>query len=234
MSIAVIYRRVSTGDQELSLEVQERKLAAYAVLHNFTVGGEFSDEAVSGGKPFNERQGGAAVLGYIQQCKSTARPVQHLIVSKIDRLARNAADLLSVVDQLQNEGVTIHFTDMGGDSFSTGGPLGRLFITMIGAFAEFELSIIRERTATAMAHKRSLGEFTGGTAPFGFDVADGKLKPNHAEQAIILQMADRKKGGATYNAIARWLNDNSIPTKKGLVGRWQTGNVKGVLESKLR
>lgn len=234
MSLAVLYRRVSTGDQDLSFDAQAQKLRGYAIAHEMRIAAEFADEAVSGGRPLGERPGGAQLIAYLERCRASPAPIRHLVVSKIDRLARSAADLLYIVDFLEKHGVTVHFADMGGDSFSTGGALGRLFITLVGAFAEFELSTIRERTATAMAHKRSLGEFTGGTAPFGFNVIEGKLLPNLEELAVIERMKDLRASGARYSTIARWLNDNGIPTKRGLLGRWQTGNVKSVLESKLR
>ncbi len=234
MSLAILYRRVSTGDQDLSFDAQALKLRGYAALHEMRIAAEFADEAVSGGKPLRDRPGGAQLIAYLERCRVSPAPIRHLVVAKIDRLARSAVDLLNIVDYLETAGVTVHFADMGGDSFSTAGALGRLFITLIGAFAEFELSIIRERTATAMAHKRGLGEYTGGTAPFGFDITEGKLIPNPDELAVIERMKALRASGARFSKIARWLNDSGIPTKKGLIGRWQTGNVKSVLESKLR
>ena len=230
MKLSVLYRRVSTNSQELSMSAQEVKLASYANLRSFTIGADFTDEAVTGSKPFSKRPGGKALIAYVEQCRTTPRPVEHLLVAKLDRLGRNARDVLDTVDLMTKLGVAVHFVDNGGDSFQSGGPLGRLFLQILSAFAEFELANIKERTSTGMAAKRAKKEFCGGrTPPFGFDLHGTKLVLNEREQSIITEMRSLKSQGLTFNAIARWLNEKQIPTKSGLIGRWQTGNVQGVL-----
>lgn len=77
-----------------------------------------------------------------------------LIVTKLDRFARNAVDGGAIVQKLHEAGVTIHILNMG---VADNTPMGRLMITMLLAFAEFERDMIVERTQTGKAIARANG-----------------------------------------------------------------------------
>lgn len=253
--LAALYRRVSTDQQEGSLETQERKLLDYARLKNFTVLDDamFEDQDTSGGTPLLARDGGAKLAAAIRFRAATTNPIKHLIVSKVDRLARNLEDLLAIIRMLDEMGVVIHILDMGGDILTTQGATGKLMLQILGAFAEFERELIRSRIRDRLGHKFEQYHVIG-TVPYGFNEPGTRnpkpgtprtLIPNPSEQHWIFQMAKWREWGWSYGKIAAELNRQLVPTKlpagtsikhrgKEMLtsGLWQDGNVAGVLKSK--
>jgi DNA invertase Pin-like site-specific DNA recombinase len=82
-----------------------------------------------------------------------------LVVLRIDRLARNMADLLSIVQHLENKGASLEVLDQKID---TGSPSGKAFLQMLGVFAEFETNLRKERQAAGIAKAKAEGKFKGG------------------------------------------------------------------------
>jgi DNA invertase Pin-like site-specific DNA recombinase len=133
------YVRVSTFDQNT-----ERQLDGVHLDKTFT------DKA--SGKDTNRPQLKAA-LDYIREGDT-------LVVHSLDRLARNVEDLRRMVRELTEKGVTVQFikenlTFNGGDS-----PMSNLMLTMLGAFAEFERSLIRERQREGIAIAKAKGTYS--------------------------------------------------------------------------
>src|SRR5712691_11411778 len=134
------YVRVSTFDQNT-----ERQLDGVKVDKTFT------DK--SGGKDTKRPQLTAA-LEYI-------RDGDTLIVHSLDRLARNVEDLRRIVRELNDRGVSVEFVK-NRLTFSGGAdPTARLMLTMLGAFAEFERELIRERQREGIALAKAKGVYKG-------------------------------------------------------------------------
>ncbi len=134
------YARVSTGRQAesgLSLEEQQRQIAAYSEAHRLgAVGGFFVEKGVSGALELSKRSEGAQML-------STLKSGDVVICSKLDRMFRSARDALNTVKLLESERISLHFIDLGGDVSTNG--VAKLFFTIMGAVAEFERKAIRLR-----------------------------------------------------------------------------------------
>jgi DNA invertase Pin-like site-specific DNA recombinase len=135
------YRRVSSGDQST-----ERQLEGVALDK------EFEDKA--SGKESN-RPGLSKAIEYVREGDT-------LIVHSLDRLARNVEDLLRTVRGLNAKGVTVEFvkerlTFTGGSV----DPMANLMMAMLGAFAEFERSLIRERQREGIALAKARGIYVG-------------------------------------------------------------------------
>jgi DNA invertase Pin-like site-specific DNA recombinase len=96
-------------------------------------------------------------------------------------------------------------------------------------FAELERAMIRERTRAALELKRRRNERTG-ALPYGFNVADGKLIENAAEQAVLRQIKLDHAAGVPLRAIAKKLNLAGLPAKRG--GSWRSSSVASVLGRK--
>src|SRR5262249_3872713 len=150
----------------------------------------------------------------------------HIVALKLDRLFRNAVDALSHVEQWEQAGISLHLVDMGGQSVNTGSSMGKMLITMLPGFAEFERNMIAERTTAALRHKKAHGEVYN-HVPFGYDAVDGQLVPNPAEALIIARMTALRTEGTSYHRIADYLNDRGVPTKQG--GTWRSQTVKNIL-----
>jgi len=229
-SLAAVYRRVSTDKQDGSLETQENRVAIYLNLKTFLATDQttFYDADTSGSVPILERPGGAKLFATLRHCPQ----IKHLVVAKLDRLGRSARDLLETVHRLDEMGVTLHIVDMGGDSLSSQGAAGRLMFVILAGMAEFERELIRGRIQDALDRRFEQRRIIG-TVPYGYDLnPDGNLVDNPVQQAVIRRIAHlRDDVKCSYGQIAFQLNAEGVPTKTGK-GKWQCGNVAGVLNSK--
>ncbi|RYF61461.1 MAG: recombinase family protein, partial [Comamonadaceae bacterium] len=84
-----------------------------------------------------------------------------LMATKPDRLARSVADLLAIIARLEGKGVSLVVLSMGGQRVDTASPTGRLMLTMLGAVAEFERSLMKERQVEGIAKARAEGRYRG-------------------------------------------------------------------------
>src|SRR6185312_7121497 len=173
------YTRVSTtrqADEGESLDVQQRTVAGYALMHGLDVGKVFVERGVSGSKPLRDRPEGSALLAALQ-------PGDTVITPKLDRMFRSALDALDVLAKLRERGISLHMIDLGGDV--TGNGISKLVFTILSAVAEAERDRIRERVTQVKRDQRQRNRYLGGIVPFGFRVGeDGSLVPDEAEQAM--------------------------------------------------
>ena len=212
---ALAYVRVSTGKQDLSMEAQEEKIKLYCQLNGLDLVEVIRERAVTAKIKLNKRPEGSRIE------KMIAKGTHHVIAVKLDRLFRNAADALSHVEAWDAAGISLHLVDLGGMAVNTGSSMGKMLLTMLAGWAEFERNLISERTATALSFKKRSGKVYN-HAPFGFRAEDGTLKPDAAEQAVIARMTSLRSRGVSYNEIANALNADGVPTKHGHVWRSQT------------
>ena len=135
------YRRVSTVDQNNARQLDGLELDKM-----------FEDKA--SGKD-TKRPG-------LEQCLAFLREGDVLVVHSIDRLARNLASLEKLVGELNGRGVAVRFVKEGL-TFGTGddSPMARLQLQMMGAFAQFERALIRERQKEGIAAARAAGKHLG-------------------------------------------------------------------------
>lgn len=253
--IAIAYGRVSTADQKNSINAQDAKMLDYAKYKGLKIlpDGVFFEEDTSGSIPIGEREKGALMLQALEQGRA-----QHLIITKLDRLGRNAVDLQNVWRYLTcNLGVTIHVIDLNGDSFSSKSPVSRFIVGMLSLFAELDRDNIRTRIIDVFAHKFQVGEQIGGL-PYGWTTRETNRmnkagKPikemiEHPEemkwlkQILAWRLVGTPAEGGPWplRRIADELNALNVPTKrtgcirKGVVvnGRWRKSMIRLLLNSK--
>jgi DNA invertase Pin-like site-specific DNA recombinase len=218
---AVAYIRVSTGKQDLSLEAQEERVKAYCTAFGLELVDVIRERAVTGKVKLDKRPEGSRIA------KLTAAGVCHIVSLKLDRLFRNAVDALNHTEEWEKAGISLHLVDMGGQSINTGTSIGKMLLTMLAGFAEFERNMIAERTTAALNFKKRSGRVYN-HVPYGFLAEDGNLIADAAEQAVIARMRDLRGQGISYNEIANALNADSVATKQG--GVWRSQTVKNILE----
>lgn len=238
---ALLYGRVSTADQ--TVETQTTAMRAHlARFIELQPAGEYTDPDTSGATAFEKRAGGGAMLRAIRAGqRPDGVPVRHVVAARLDRIGRDAMDIIHTIRWLWDQGVTPHFMDMGPMPKH---PMNEAILTVGAAFAQLERQLIQQRTQDRMASKRAKGEATGGTEPFGWrfePATDGRTTKSGQpvmlmvkvpdEQAVIVRMKSMKLDGHNANQIARALNRDGIPTK-GL-GRWTWSRVDSVLTAKL-
>lgn len=229
--LAVGYVRVSTVEQAdfgVSLAAQEEALRAYCLLRGLELVELVIDAGVSAGLPLSTREGGRRVLEMVR-----SKRVGAVVALKLDRLFRDAADCLNVVSAWDRAGVALHLIDLGGQSIDTSSATGRFLLTMLAGMAEMERGLIRERTASAMAHKRARREYCGGEAPYGWSVnEDGSsLIANDAEQAIMRAAAELRACGLSLRAVGARLEEQGMLPRHG--GHWHAVTVRSLVNGDL-
>ena len=154
------------------------------------------ERGVSGSIPLADRPEGRRMLATVGQGDA-------IVSAKLDRAFRSAADALAVLEELKDQGISLHLIDLGGDV--TGNGMSKMVFTILAAVAEGERDRIRERIRDAKRHLASQGVYSGGRRPFGSDVVlDGEVRrivPNAAEMAVVERMKVMRRDGATYRAI---------------------------------
>ena len=137
------YARVSTQDQNTQLQLDALAKVGCEQVFQEKATGKFRDRPE------------------LTACLRTLRKGDHLVVWKLDRLARSLKDLVEMIHDLEQRGVGFRSLTEAIDTTSTG---GRLVFHIFGALAEFEHSLIRERTMAGLAAARARGR-KGGRKP---------------------------------------------------------------------
>lgn len=217
---AIGYIRVSTEEQAesgLSLAHQREKIEAYALAMDIDLTGIIEDAGKSA-KNMN-RPGLSSALEMLRTKKADA-----LVILKLDRLTRSVKDLGALVELFDKTGAALVSVQ---DSINTQTAAGRLVLNVLGSVAQWEREAIGERTAAAMAVKKSRNERVG-TVPYGFNLAeDGRsLVPNPTESAAIATMKALRSAGKSFRAICAELTSQGIGTKAG--GAWQAATVRNL------
>lgn len=211
------YSRVSTNrqaDEGESLDVQQRTIEGYAMMHAFTVDRLFVERAVSGSVPLADRPAGAEILALV-------RPGDVVITAKLDRMFRSALDALAVLSKLQAAGVSLHMIDLGGDV--TGNGISKLVFTILSAVAEAERDRIRERVSQMKADQRQRGRYLGGIPPVGFMVGPGGGLVADAACQEVIQMARRLHSeGVSFRLCQAAMATAGYPVSLGAVHRLLT------------
>lgn len=147
MARTFAYCRVSTIDQTTDNQVQEIASAGFHVEPKRVV-----SETISGSIAAIERKGFAQLVDRLESGDV-------LIVTKLDRLGRNAMDVRATVEKLAREGIRVHCLALGGVDLTSAA--GKMTMGVIGAVAEFERDLLIERTQAGLARAKAQGKVLG-------------------------------------------------------------------------
>lgn len=225
-----IYTRVSTAVQVegFSLDAQKDRLIKYAKDNGMTVVGEYSDEGKSGknveGRPEFNR-----MIFDIENGKDN---VDYVIVFKLSRFGRNAADVLYYLQRMQDYGTELNCVEDGIDSSKEA---GKLMISVLSAVAEIERENILVQTMEGRKQKAREGKWNGGFAPYGYSLHDGKLVIAEDEAEVIRVIFDKYIHTTMgVNKIADYLNLQGFKKKKrqnNTLDSFTSNFIKGVLDN---
>ena len=225
-----IYTRVSTSMQVdgYSLDAQKDKLRKYAEYQEMSIVGEYSDEGKSG-KSVEGRPQFKQMLADVESGKDN---VDYVLVFKLSRFGRNAADVLSSLQKMQDYGVNLICVEDGIDSSKDA---GKLMISVLSAVAEIERENILVQTMEGRRQKAREGRWNGGFAPYGYQLVNGELIIAEDEAEIIRIIYD-KFANTTMGmaAIATFLNNSGYKKKlrqNNTIEGFSTSFVKGVLDN---
>jgi len=147
MSRTFAYARVSTIEQETKNQIAQIKAAGFAVEQHRTIA-----ETVSGSVAIAKRAGFSRLLDKMEQGDV-------LIVTKLDRLGRDAIDVSSTVAKLEALGIRVHCLALGGVDLTSSA--GKLTMGVINAVAQFERDLLIERTQAGLVRARAEGKRMG-------------------------------------------------------------------------
>ena len=210
------YRRVSSQGQTegTSLADQTVKVQALAQLVGLAAPIMIED-VCSGSVPVQQRPGGKAMFDALKTGDT-------IIVSKLDRIFRDATDALTIADDLKQRGIDLYLIDMGTDPVTQNG-VSRMFFGMLALMAEFERNRIRERLEEGRKGKRAKGGHIGGQRPFGFDVVgsgrEATLVPHPGEQKVIERIKTMRNDGQSLRTIASTITNEGFAISHVTVGQ---------------
>ncbi|MFP6849439.1 MAG: recombinase family protein [Pseudomonas sp.] len=147
MSRTFLYCRVSTSDQTTQNQVQEVKAAGFALEAQRIV-----EETISGSTSASERKG-------FQKLLERMEGGDVLVVTKLDRLGRNAIDVQQTVQKLESQGIRVHCLALGGVDLTSAA--GKMTMGVLAAVAEFERDLLIERTQAGLERAKKEGKTLG-------------------------------------------------------------------------
>lgn len=168
------YCRVSTGDQTTENQIREIESASFSVDRKRIV-----SETVSGSVAAMERPEFARLVDRLEDGDV-------MLVTKLDRLGRNAMDVRSTVEQLAEIGVRVHCLALGGADLTSAA--GKMTMGVIAAVAEFERDLLIERTQAGLGRARSQGKTLG--------------RPSKLSRETLKTVREKKARGASLAALA--------------------------------
>lgn len=220
---ALGYIRVSTAEQAsdgIGLDAQRSRITAWCEASRADLRDVIEDGGISGSRPLADRPGGARVASLLTNRNPD---VDTVVVARLDRLGRDAAETLSYLRQFaKGSGGLVSIADR----LDLGSPQGRAMAQMSAVFAELERALIAQRVADALGELRSQGRVYG-ALPFGFRRDGDRLVTDDTEQCVLVRIRRLRGRGLSYDKIARSLNRSGIVAKRG--GRWSSMSVRSVL-----
>ncbi len=202
MNKAVVYARVSTRGQ--NPENQLLALRKYAEARGLKIVETYVDVGQSGGKASRPE------LDRLMM-DARRRKFNIVLVARLDRLARSLKQLVMTLDELRELGIS--FTSLQ-EGFDTSTSTGILLFQVVGAIAEFERSLIRERIALGLERARAEGKTIG--RPLGAQVDEQELRRQRSEGLSLRAIA--RQVGISHPTVAAILSGKNPTAKRSLEG----------------
>ncbi|MBB6117946.1 putative DNA-invertase from lambdoid prophage Rac [Rahnella inusitata] len=178
MSRVFAYCRVSTFEQTTENQRREIEAAGFAIRAQRLI-----EEHISGSVAASERPGFIRLLDRMENGDV-------LIVTKLDRLGRNAMDIRKTVEQLAASDIRVHCLALGGVDLTS--PAGKMTMQVISAVAEFERDLLLERTHSGIARAKAAGKRFG--------------RPSALNEQQKQAVMERINTGTSISAVAREFN----------------------------
>ena len=181
---AYIYTRVSTTMQVdgFSLSAQKEDITKFANALGIQIVGEFCDEGKSG-----KSDDRADFQRMMDAIKTNKDGVSYVIVFKLSRFGRNAADTVKNLQTMQDYGVNLICIKERLDSSTQ---LGKMMVTIMSSVAEMELENIHTQTMAGRKQKAREGKWNGGFAPYGYTINNGVLEIVEDEARTVRYIFD--------------------------------------------
>lgn len=217
------YARVSTSgkDQLLSLAVQKEHYEDYIRSNSeWDYAGLYVDEGISGTK-MKKRTG---LLDLLEDCENGK--VNMIITKSISRFARNTTECLETVRRLKELNIPIIFEK---ENIDTSKMENEFLLTILASMAETESVSISQNSKWSIKKRFENGTFVISYPPYGYANVDGEMVIVPEQAEIVKRIFDEALNGSGSHAIAKRLQQEEIPTRRG--GKWTAGTVGGMLKN---
>jgi DNA invertase Pin-like site-specific DNA recombinase len=217
------YARVSTDSDEqmVSLKAQREHYENYIKSNpEWEFAGLYYDEGISGTKKEKRHE----LLRMIRDCESDR--INFIITKSISRFARNTTDCLELVRHLLDIGVYIYFEK---ENLNTGDMESELMLSILSGFAAEESASISQNTTWSISKKFQNGSYIIGTPPYGYANINGEMVIVPEEAEIIKRIFAECLSGKGGSVIAKGLNRDKIPARRG--NHWSSGTVIDMLRN---
>jgi putative DNA-invertase from lambdoid prophage Rac len=175
MSRTFAYCRVSTIGQTTENQIQEIKAAGFDLQPQRAI-----EETISGSTSASERTGFNKLLERMESGDV-------LVVTKLDRLGRNAIDVQSTVELLEGKGIRVHCLALGGVDLTSAA--GKMTMGVLAAVAQFERDLLIERTQAGLQRTKAAGTKLGRPAAASVEEVR-KLKVEGLSQSAVAARLD--------------------------------------------
>ncbi|MED0649742.1 recombinase family protein [Aeribacillus pallidus] len=217
-----IYIRVSTEEQAkegYSISAQREKLKAYCQVQDWNDFRFYVDEGFSA-KDINRPQ----LQLMLQHIKEGM--IDTVLVYRLDRLTRSVVDLYKLLELFGKHNCTFKSAT---EVYDTSTAIGRLFITLVAAMAQWERENLAERVRMGQIEKARQGKYSA-KAPFGFDKGpDDRLVINEDEKIVVLDMIEKIKEGYSIRKLADYMDNSGIPPIRGY--QWHIASILSILKN---
>ena len=217
--------RVSTDEQAkegFSINAQQEKLTKYAMAKDWEIYDYYVDDV--SGKNIQDRPDMLRMLKDLEDGK-----INNVLVYKIDRLTRSTKNLIELTELF-----SYHHCEFSSlmESIDTSTATGRMFLKIVGIFAEFERENLAERITFGYEQKTREGNYTNTNGVYGYDyIIGGGLVINEEESKIVKYIYDEYLNGLSMVSISKKLIEQKTPTKRG--GKWCQSTVHSILTNPL-
>jgi site-specific DNA recombinase len=225
MKVAV-YVRVSTEEQAkegYSISAQKERLTAYCMSQGWEIVNFYVDEGYSAKNM--DRPELKRMLKHIQE-----GIIECVLVYRLDRLTRSVLDLYKLLELFEKHNCKFKSAT---EVYDTTTAMGRMFITIVAALAQWERENLGERVRMGMQEKARQGKWVPNQAPYGYDIdlENDKLKINTFEASVVRRIFDLYLSGMGTAKIAAALNQEGIKTKNNT--NWHPFSIRYILRNPL-
>lgn len=180
--------------------------------------GLYFDEGITGTKADKRPK----LMRLIDDCK--AKKIDFVITKSISRFSRNTTDCLDIVRTLLNLNIPVYFEK---ENINTGSMESELFLSILSGVAEGESTSISENNKWGIKKRFENGTYKLGYVPYGYRWENGEIIVDPEQAVIVKRIFSELLAGKGTDAIAKSLNAENVPTKKG--GRWTSTSIRGIL-----
>lgn len=219
----VAYCRVSTASDEqlVSLETQKAHYENYIQSNDeWEYAGLYYDEGITGTK--KEKRTG--LMDLMRDCE--LGKIDFIITKSISRFSRNTTDCLEMVRTLQELDIPILFEK---ENINTGSMDSELMLTILSSMAESESVSISQNSKWSIQKRFEKGTFIISYPPYGYKNTNGEMEIVPEQKKVIQRIFEEALDGKGTSAIAKGLNEDGIPSKKG--GNWHGSTINGILKN---